>query len=43
MGLTVEDNARSVGLHTTSTVVQSIVALILLNASFAIALVELDI
>ena len=43
MGLTVEDNARSVGLHTTSTVVQSIVAVILLNAAFAIALVELDI
>jgi phospholipid/cholesterol/gamma-HCH transport system permease protein len=36
MGLTVENNARSIGLHTTSTVVQSIVAVILLNAGFAI-------
>lgn len=41
MGLTVENNARSVGLHTTSTVVQSIVSVILLNAAFAVLLVEL--
>lgn len=43
MGLTVEDNARSVGLHTTSTVVQSIVSVILLNAAFAILASELGI
>lgn len=43
MGLTVENNARSVGLSTTSTVVQSIVSVILLNAGFAILLVELGI
>jgi phospholipid/cholesterol/gamma-HCH transport system permease protein len=43
MGLTTEDNARSVGIHTTSTVVQSIVAVILLNAFFAVVLVELKI
>ena len=43
MGLTVENNARSVGLSTTSTVVQSIVAVILLNAAFAIMFVELGI
>lgn len=43
MGLTVENNARSVGLSTTSTVVQSIVSVILLNAAFAVLLVELGI
>lgn len=43
MGLTVENNARSVGLHTTSTVVQSIVSVILLNAAFAVILSELGI
>ncbi len=43
MGLTVENNARSVGIHTTSTVVQSIVCVILLNAAFAVIFVELGI
>jgi phospholipid/cholesterol/gamma-HCH transport system permease protein len=43
MGLTVENNARSVGLNTTSTVVQSIVSVILLNAGFAVLFVELGI
>ena len=41
MGLAVESNARSIGNNTTSTVVQSIVAVILLNAGFAIMLVQL--
>ena len=41
MGLTVQNNARSVGLHTTSTVVQGIVSVILLSAAFAVLLVEL--
>jgi phospholipid/cholesterol/gamma-HCH transport system permease protein len=36
MGLAVERNAQSLGLRTTSTVVQSIVAVIILNAIFAI-------
>lgn len=40
-GLTVEDNARSVGLHTTATVVQSIVAVIVLNALLAVLFQEL--
>jgi len=43
MGLNVENNARSVGLHTTSTVVQSIVSVILLDALFAIICVQLGI
>lgn len=43
MGLTVENNARSIGLHTTATVVQGIVSVILLNAGFAVMLVELGI
>jgi phospholipid/cholesterol/gamma-HCH transport system permease protein len=43
MGMTVARDARSVGLHTTSTVVQSIVAVIVLNAIFAVAFTELDI
>lgn len=41
MGLTVENNARSVGLHTTSTVVQSIVAVILIDAVFAVIFMQL--
>jgi len=41
MGLTVENNARSIGLNTTSTVVQSIVSVILLNAGFAVLFMEL--
>lgn len=41
MGLASERNAASVGQNTTSTVVQSIVAVILLNAAFAVALVEM--
>lgn len=40
-GLTVEDNARSVGLHTTATVVQSIVAVIILDALLAVLFQEL--
>ncbi len=36
MGLAVENNARSVGLNTTSTVVQGIVAVIILDAMFAV-------
>lgn len=43
LGLSVENNARSVGINTTSTVVRSIVAVILLNAGFAIVLSELKI
>jgi phospholipid/cholesterol/gamma-HCH transport system permease protein len=43
MGMTVARDARSVGLHTTSTVVQSIVAVIMLNAIFAVAFTELGI
>jgi phospholipid/cholesterol/gamma-HCH transport system permease protein len=38
LGLTVEDNARSVGINTTATVVQSVVTVILLDAMFAIIL-----
>ncbi len=41
MGFAVENNARSVGLNTTATVVRSIVAVILLNAAFAIIFTEL--
>ncbi len=40
MGLTVENNARSVGLHTTSTVVQSIVSVIILDAIFAVVIAQ---
>jgi phospholipid/cholesterol/gamma-HCH transport system permease protein len=36
MGLNVERNAQSLGMRTTSTVVQSIVAVIILNAVFAV-------
>lgn len=43
MGLSVTRDARSVGAHTTSTVVQSLVAIIILNAIFAIMFVRLDI
>lgn len=43
MGMSVARDARSVGLSTTSTVVQSIVAIIVLNAAFAIVFVELGI
>ncbi len=43
MGLNVENNARSVGMHTTSTVVQSIVSVILLDAVFAVLCVQLGI
>jgi phospholipid/cholesterol/gamma-HCH transport system permease protein len=43
MGLSVSRDARSVGAHTTSTVVQSLVAIILLNAIFAVMFVRLNI
>jgi phospholipid/cholesterol/gamma-HCH transport system permease protein len=43
MGLSVSRDARSVGEHTTSTVVQSLVAIIILNAIFAVMFVRLDI
>jgi phospholipid/cholesterol/gamma-HCH transport system permease protein len=43
MGLSVTRDARSVGAHTTSTVVQSLVAIIILNAIFAVMFVRLDI
>lgn len=43
MGLTVSRDARSVGEHTTSTVVQSLVAIIILNAAFAVTFVQLGI
>jgi len=43
MGLSVTRDARSVGAHTTSTVVQSLVAIIILNAIFAVMFVELGI
>ena len=36
MGLAVENNARSVGINTTSTVVQSIVSVIIIDALFAV-------
>jgi phospholipid/cholesterol/gamma-HCH transport system permease protein len=41
MGMTVERDARSVGEHTTATVVQSIVWVIVLDAIFAVALQRL--
>ena len=41
-GLVVEKNARSVGIHTTSTVVQSIVLVILMNAAFALVFQALE-
>lgn len=43
MGLAVTRDARSVGEHTTSTVVQSIVWVIVLDAAFAVALQRLGI
>ncbi len=43
MGFNVARDARSIGLNTTATVVESIVAVILLNAIFAILLVKLGI
>ena len=43
MGLSVTRDARSVGAHTTSTVVQSLVAIIILNAIYAVMFVELGI
>ena len=43
MGLSVTRDARSVGANTTSTVVQSLVAIIILNAIFAISFVRLGI
>ncbi|MFP5418116.1 MAG: MlaE family ABC transporter permease [Gammaproteobacteria bacterium] len=43
MGLSVTRDARSVGEHTTSTVVQSLVAIIVLNAIFAVMFVQLGI
>lgn len=43
MGLSVTRDARSVGVNTTSTVVQSLVAIIIINAIFAILFVRLDI
>lgn len=43
MGLSVTRDARSVGEHTTSTVVQSLVAIIILNAIFAVTFVRLGI
>jgi len=42
-GLAVEGNARSLGLATTATVVESIVLVILLNACFAVIFAELGI
>ena len=43
MGMSVERDARSVGEHTTSTVVQSIVWVIVLDAAFAVTLQALGI
>ncbi|MBI3431312.1 MAG: ABC transporter permease [Hydrogenophilales bacterium] len=43
MGLSVTRDARSVGANTTSTVVQSLVAIIILNAIFAVTFVRLGI
>jgi phospholipid/cholesterol/gamma-HCH transport system permease protein len=43
MGMTVARDARSVGLNTTSTVVQSIVWVIILDAVFAVVFERLDI
>ena len=43
MGLAVTRDARSVGANTTSTVVQSLVAIIILDAFFAVIFVELGI
>ena len=43
MGLSATRDARSVGANTTSTVVQSLIAIIILNALFAVTFVRLDI
>jgi phospholipid/cholesterol/gamma-HCH transport system permease protein len=43
MGMTVSRDTRALGIATTSTVVQSIVAVILLDAFFAVLFQELDI
>lgn len=43
MGLSVSRDARSVGVNTTSTVVQSIVAVIVLNAVFAVVFADVPI
>ena len=43
MGMTVERDTRALGMATTSTVVQSIVAVILLDAAFAVLFQELGI
>ena len=42
MGFAAQRDAQSVGVNTTSTVVQSIVAVIVLNAIFAVIFVQLD-
>ena len=42
MGLSVSRDTRSIGINTTSTVVQGIVAVILLDALFAVVFQELD-
>jgi len=42
MGMTVARDTRALGAATTSTVVQSIVAVILLDAGFAVLLQALD-
>jgi phospholipid/cholesterol/gamma-HCH transport system permease protein len=42
MGLSVSRDTRSIGINTTSTVVQGIVAVILLDALFAVIFQELD-
>lgn len=43
MGLAAENNAQSIGINTTSTVAQSIAAVIIVNAFFAVVFVELGI
>jgi phospholipid/cholesterol/gamma-HCH transport system permease protein len=42
MGMSVSRDTRSIGMSTTSTVVQSIVAVILLDAGFAVFFEEID-
>ena len=42
MGMSVSRDTRSIGINTTSTVVQSIVVVILLDAAFAVLFQELD-
>jgi phospholipid/cholesterol/gamma-HCH transport system permease protein len=43
MGMLVQRDARSVGVNTTSTVVQSVVCVIILDAIFAVVFQHLDI